>query len=218
MVRFAWNFMLKMLGHYYNCSSFNELRLSMEKNAPRKASICTGILLLEFIKTIVRRAIHSYCSFLWASLILWKALSGSPHHHQGWSFQSVLGRPARSGFLSLHSAPSIKHTGEKEFHHSILQTPGGTTMCWDAPLPLLYWTPSLQTISRLDLPITDCLGGFLGETGDGMSMGPGKSAILRVTVRLCTRSDHWVAAFTGVVLGTGTGTVALKRNRGCLKV
>ena len=161
---------------------------------------------------------HSYCSFLWASLVLWKALSGSHHHRRGWSFQSVLGRHARSGFLSLHSAPPIKHTGEKESHHSILQTQGGTTMCWDAPLPLLYLTPLLQTISRLDLPITDCLRGFLGKTGDGMNMGPGISVILSVTVRLCTRPDHWLAAFTGMVLGTGIGTVALKRNRGCLKV
>lgn len=64
-----------------------------------------------------------------------------PSPPSGWSSQFALGRPARSGFLLLHSAPYIKCTGEKGSHHPILQTQGGTTICLDAFSPFCSTWP-----------------------------------------------------------------------------
>lgn len=72
---------------------------------------------------------------------------------------------------------------------------------------------------RMDLPITDSLGGFLGKTGVGMEMVPGKLLIFStIVVFSCIWSDYFLSALTGIFLGRDLGTLVLKLTRGCLKV
>lgn len=72
---------------------------------------------------------------------------------------------------------------------------------------------------RMDLPITDCLGGFLGKTGVGMEIVPGKLLIFStIVVFHCIWSDRFLSALTGVFLGRDLDTLVLKLIRGWLKV
>lgn len=92
MVRCAWNFMLRM-GYPWE-----------KKNAPRKASIRTGILLPEFIKTTLRRPIF---------------IPTAPFYELLWSFERLYLVPITTvggGVSSL----SLADMQGQDFCHCIL--------------------------------------------------------------------------------------------------
>lgn len=129
-----------------------------KQNAPRKASICTGILLPEFIKTTYGGGIFSPTAPFWASLFPLKGFIWFPSP-SGVEFLTMsLADLQGQEFLSLHSAPSNETYRRKESRHSILQTQRTTMLGCPSALPLL--DPIITDHLRLDLPITDCPRGF----------------------------------------------------------